>query len=97
MKMLTISELNSLNFQDFIAKTGNVVEHCPIVAGVLWKQRPFQSFEDLNDKIKEIVQSLPQPLKEGILLAVEFYFTLVIFHNTVFQAFYGVIQTWQEN
>ena len=67
MKMLTISELNSLNFQDFIAKTGNVVEHCPIVAGVLWKQRPFQSFEDLNDKIKEIVQSLPQPLKEGIL------------------------------
>ena len=67
MKMLTISELNSLDFQDFVSKTGNVVEHCPLVAGVVWKQRPFQSFDDLNHKIKEIVQSLPQPLKEGIL------------------------------
>ena len=55
-----------MNFQDFISKTGNVVEHCPILAGVLWKQRPFQSFEDLNDKIKEIVQNLPQSVKEGI-------------------------------
>ena len=57
--MLTISELNALNFEDFISQTGNVVEHCPVLAGALWKYRPFQSFEDLLRKLKDIVLSLP--------------------------------------
>ena len=57
--MLTISQLNSLDFEDFISLTGNVVEHCPVLAGALWKHRPFLSFEDLMNKLKEIIQSLP--------------------------------------
>ena len=57
--MLTISQLNSLDFEDFISLTGNVVEHCPVLAGALWKHRPFLSFEDLMSKLKEIIQSLP--------------------------------------
>ena len=65
--LLTIDELNQLNFQDFIGKTGNVIEHCPVLAGALWKQRPFQSFEDLTEKLRMIVHGLPLSLKEGIL------------------------------
>ena len=57
--MLTISELNSLNFEDFISKIGNVVEHCPVLAGALWKYRPFLSLENLISKLKEIISSLP--------------------------------------
>ena len=57
--LTTISELNSLNFEDFISKIGNVVEHCPVLAAALWKYRPFLSLEDLMNKMKEIIQSLP--------------------------------------
>jgi len=65
--MLTISELNSLNFEDFISKIGNVVEHCPVLAGALWKYRPFLSLENLISKLKEIISSLPLSVQEGIL------------------------------
>eukprot|EP00093_Oithona_nana_P010085 10085.XXX_5770_5184_1 [CDS] Oithona nana genome sequencing. len=65
--LTTISELNSLNFEDFISKIGNVVEHCPVLAAALWKYRPFLSLEDLMNKMKEIIQSLPLSVQEGIL------------------------------
>ena len=58
--MLTLTELNDLeDFEEFIRIFGNVVEHCPVLAAALWRYRPFQDFDDLMDKIKSIINSLP--------------------------------------
>ena len=57
--MLTLTELNNLDFEEFIGILGNVVEHCPVLAAGLWKFRPFIDFEDLMNKIRSIVHSLP--------------------------------------
>ena len=57
--MLTLTEVNNLDFEKFIEILGNVVEHCPVLAAGLWSHRPFQNFEDLVNKIKAIIYSLP--------------------------------------
>jgi len=57
--MLTLTELNTLNFEDFVSLLGNVIENCPVLAAALWTSRPFKDFEDLKDKMKSVVMSLP--------------------------------------
>ena len=57
--MLTITEVNELDFEIFIQKFGNVIEHCPVLAGGLWKHRPFRSLEHLLSEMEKIVQALP--------------------------------------
>ena len=93
MLLLTISELNSLNYEEFISKTGNVVEQCPVLAAALWKYRPFLSFEDLMRKLKQIIQSLPLSGKilrykvNDEIIFIHFYFSqgrylcYVVFRN----------------
>ena len=57
--MLTIDELNSLDFEAFMQQLGNVVEHCPILAAAIWKQRPFRSVGHFISEMTGIVQALP--------------------------------------
>ncbi|KAK2176746.1 hypothetical protein NP493_643g04034 [Ridgeia piscesae] len=59
--------INNLKYDHFIEKFGNVVEHCPIIAAVVWAARPFPSFADLFDRFSTVIDSLSMEMKAGIL------------------------------
>ena len=64
--MVSLWELNSLDFEPFIEKMGNVVEKCPTIIGALWSYRPFTSIEDMLYKINTIVHQLPYSGKHSL-------------------------------
>ena len=57
--MLSIIELNSLDYEQFIMEFGNVVEKCPAISGALWDYRPFNSISHLIFTISCIISELP--------------------------------------
>ena len=57
--MISIQELNKLEFEDFIKLMGNIIEHCPVLTAALWRCRPFSSIEHLILKMSNIVDELP--------------------------------------
>ena len=57
--MLSIIELNSLGYEEFIMEFGNVVEKCPAISGALWDYRPFNSISHLIFSISSIINELP--------------------------------------
>ena len=57
--MISIQELNKLEFEDFIKLMGNIIEHCPVLTAALWRCRPFSSIEHLILKMANIVDELP--------------------------------------
>ena len=59
MVLLTISEVNSLDYEDFILHFGNIVEHCSICAAAVWKNRPFQNIGQLHADICKFMDQLP--------------------------------------
>ena len=56
---LSISEANELSYEDFIAKFGNVVEHCGLCAAAVWKYRPFKNLDSLHGAVSEFLDQLP--------------------------------------
>ena len=56
--------INNLKYDNFIEKFGNVVEHCPIIAAVVWAARPFPSFADLFDRFSTVIDSLSMESKD---------------------------------
>ena len=56
--MISIQELNKLEFEDFIKLMGNIIEHCPVLTAALWRCRPFSSIEHLILKMSNIVDEL---------------------------------------
>lgn len=67
MELLSINQVNLLNYEEFIEYFGNVIEHCSIIAGAVWKNRPFQDTEDLHSNICTFLRQLPDIGKEGVL------------------------------
>ena len=56
---ITLSEMNAMDFDVFVEKFGNVIEHSALVAAALWTRRPFFSVKNVFDEIDKIVESLP--------------------------------------
>ena len=56
--MLTLEDINSLDFDEFVNYFCNIIEDCPFVAGRLWKLRPFRSVDNFVSKAMEIVQMI---------------------------------------
>ena len=54
-----MNQVNLLNYEEFINRFGNVIEHCPISAAAIWKNRPFQNIYDLHENICKFVDQLP--------------------------------------
>ena len=65
--MLTLNDLNNLEYDGFNAALFNVVEKNPFIIATLWKYRPFRHFDDLMDRLVTIIQSLPLDTQEGLL------------------------------
>jgi 2-oxo-4-hydroxy-4-carboxy-5-ureidoimidazoline decarboxylase len=53
--MKTLSELNSLSFDEFVHVVGPVFEHSPWIAEATWSSRPFASAEQLHRALCETV------------------------------------------
>ena len=58
MGLLSMSQVNGLNYEEFIDYFGNIIEHCPICAAAVWKNRPFQNINELHDNICKFVDQL---------------------------------------
>ena len=46
--MLSIENVNLLDYSDFKDKFGSVIEHCPFVAAGVWSSHPFLNRESLH-------------------------------------------------
>lgn len=64
---LSIQQVNAMDYDDFIARFGNVIEHCALCAAAIWRHRPFQSIEELHSRICSFLHQLPASGKEGVL------------------------------
>jgi 2-oxo-4-hydroxy-4-carboxy-5-ureidoimidazoline decarboxylase len=54
--MLTVSSLNEMGEEDFVAALGGVFESSPWVAAGAWRARPFASLEALHSAMVEVVR-----------------------------------------
>jgi 2-oxo-4-hydroxy-4-carboxy-5-ureidoimidazoline decarboxylase len=64
---LTLSDMNEMDFDIFVEKFGNIIEHSALVSAALWTRRPFSSIQHILEEISGIVQSLPD---DGKLLMI---------------------------
>ncbi|XP_041924720.1 2-oxo-4-hydroxy-4-carboxy-5-ureidoimidazoline decarboxylase [Alosa sapidissima] len=64
---MDISSANSLSYEDFVDIFGNVVEKNPLIAAAIWSHRPFANLSELEARIVEFIDKLPESGKEGIL------------------------------
>lgn len=67
MKKLSIADVNVLPYEDFIAKFGNVIEHCALSSASVWAYRPFKNLEEMQARFEEFIDQLPLTGKAGIL------------------------------
>ncbi|XP_032878722.1 2-oxo-4-hydroxy-4-carboxy-5-ureidoimidazoline decarboxylase-like [Amblyraja radiata] len=58
---------NSMDYEEFVGKFGNVVERCPMIAAAVWSDRPFSSLEALENTFGDFIDSLPPSGKKGLL------------------------------
>jgi OHCU decarboxylase len=66
---VTIAQLNALSLNDFVEKAGWVFEHSPWVARRAWKHRPFQSLDDLHNRMVNEVSCASVTEKLALLRA----------------------------
>ena len=56
-----LEKINEMTLDEFVAAYGSIFENAPWVAERAWKQRPFQSFDDLYLKMRrEVQQATPE-------------------------------------
>src|SRR5438034_11651452 len=51
----TISELNSMSHEQFLAALGFLFEHSPWIVEAAWARRPFADRDDLHAKLVAVV------------------------------------------
>jgi len=67
MGVVTIEQLNDMNYEEFIKTIGNVIEHYPLCAAAVWASRPFSNLKALHQAIACFINELPVLGREGIL------------------------------
>ena len=75
--------MNEMDFDVFVEKFGNIIEHSALVSAALWTRRPFSSIQHVLDEIAGIVQSLPH---DGKLLNILYLFNKILSY-VVWKAF----------
>jgi 2-oxo-4-hydroxy-4-carboxy-5-ureidoimidazoline decarboxylase len=59
MEQLILSNIASMNHDEFVAALGDLFEHSPWVAEAAWAHRPFASEAGLHDAMMRAVTSAP--------------------------------------
>jgi 2-oxo-4-hydroxy-4-carboxy-5-ureidoimidazoline decarboxylase len=57
MPLLTVQDLNALDFDAFMAAVGHVFEHSPWIAEATWARRPFRDVSDLHAELCRTMRS----------------------------------------
>ena len=66
---MTLDELNGLSQPDFVSEIGWVFEDSPWVAERAWNQRPFETIEQLREKMIAAVEAASREEKMAMLRA----------------------------
>ena len=61
--MLSIENVNLLDYSDFKDKFGSVIEHCPFVAAGVWSSHPFLNRESLHSAFGTFLGALNKTTK----------------------------------
>ncbi|XP_069748624.1 2-oxo-4-hydroxy-4-carboxy-5-ureidoimidazoline decarboxylase [Narcine bancroftii] len=64
---MAIQVFNSMDYEEFINKFGNVIEKCPLIAAAVWTNHPFTSLGALEKMFEDFIDLLPPSGQEGIL------------------------------
>jgi 2-oxo-4-hydroxy-4-carboxy-5-ureidoimidazoline decarboxylase len=59
MEQLTLSNVATMDHDDFVAALGDLFEHSPWVAEAAWAHRPFASEAALHQAMMQVVRSAP--------------------------------------
>lgn len=59
MGVVTMEQLNGMDYEEFILKIGNVIEHCQLCAASLWARQPFPNLKGLHSLVCDFVDALP--------------------------------------
>ena len=68
-KRITISRVNGLGEEEFVARFGSLYEHSPWVAEQAWNARPFAGLEELHGAMVEAVRAAPDERKMELIRA----------------------------
>ena len=63
--LITLSEVNAMDQDEFVEKFSNIIEHLPLIAASLVHKRPFSSVDHFHQLISSFLDQLPQ---EGLFL-----------------------------
>ncbi|KDE20375.1 OHCU decarboxylase [Acetobacter aceti 1023] len=67
--MMTLQDVNALSPQQFVETFGGIYEHSPWVAEAAAAQRPFTSFEHMQQAFSNAVQQAPESQKLALVKA----------------------------
>ncbi len=66
---MTLTEINSLNRDEFVRIVGPVFEHSPWIAEATWPKRPFASVETLHAALCETVRATGEEQQLALIRA----------------------------
>lgn len=65
----SLSELNRMSQEEFVAALGAVYEHTPMIAQATWHKRPFADLAQLHQTMVDVVQTLSQEQQLALIQA----------------------------
>lgn len=69
MRETTVAELNDVDRATFVDILGGVYEESPWVARRVWAERPFESVEEVEHSMREVVEAAPRSERLALLRA----------------------------
>ncbi|WP_299263401.1 2-oxo-4-hydroxy-4-carboxy-5-ureidoimidazoline decarboxylase [Halorientalis sp.] len=69
MSEYTIEDLNELDEASFVELLGGIYENSPWVAEQTWPDRPFDSLDDLHERMRSAVREAPRTKQLALLRA----------------------------
>ena len=55
MNKVSVDAVNALDYDEFVERFGNTIEHCPVMAAAAWERRPFTSARDIHSAIADVI------------------------------------------
>ncbi|WP_373542284.1 2-oxo-4-hydroxy-4-carboxy-5-ureidoimidazoline decarboxylase [Chamaesiphon sp.] len=65
----SLAQINRMDRHQFIQALGEIFEHTPTIADRVWHQRPFNSIEDLHQKMMTVVMGFDLEQKLALVRA----------------------------
>ena len=53
-------DINSQEYDTFVKNFSNIVQNCPLIAGILWSLKPFKSVDHFVLETRKTMYSMPE-------------------------------------